>query len=49
MSQELKPHLILAFSNLARSVRDYAFRKMLFSWIILTQELAFFIPVPAAI
>lgn len=28
---------------------DYAFGKMLFSWIILKQALAFFIPVPAAI
>lgn len=28
---------------------DHAFRKKLFSWIILTQALTFFIPVPAAI
>lgn len=28
---------------------DYAFRKMLFSLIVLTQALVFLIPVPAAI
>lgn len=49
MSQEEKPHLILAISSLARNVMDPAFRKMQFSWIILTQALTFFIPVPAAI
>lgn len=49
MSQEEKPHLILAISSLARSVMDPAFRKMQFSWILLTEAFTFFIPVPAAI
>lgn len=49
MSQEEKPHSILAVCSLARSVMDPVFRKMQFSWIILTEALTFFIPVPAAI
>lgn len=41
MSQDDKRALILTISSVARSVMYHAFRKMLFSWVILTQALTF--------